>query len=388
MADSTIRTRLLARMRGHAALYPLLASIKRALTGAWILLWRMLGKGVCIGAPRGFYSGIKLIESGLMPGKVVVRGQQLPPLPTPSLIVSAGMNQNGRQPWPVFWMKLEKARLVGSSLATMDTNKNLMIEAVYGEEFCSHDPSFNYTFLPRPVRLEGPWTSLVGAWSEGFYHWLTDALPRLALLSEFPAETKILIRGPLKRYQRECLSMLGLLDGVREATEHHLLVEDYYFSSPVCMTGCTSPRSVQWLREQFLPHASSGATPRKFFIRREGKTRGIANQEEISVYLESLGWAVIDLEQLSFSEQVAYFSKAEAIIAEHGAGLTNLLWCSPGCRVLELCPDNFLNGCYEGIAVCNRLQHSFLVINANAKNEITIPLSVLDKQLQFYEKER
>ena len=379
MADSTIRTRLLARMRGHAALYRLLAWIKRAAIGAWISLWRILGAGVCVGAPRGFYSGTKLIDSGLVRGRVVVRGQQMPPLPSPSLIVSAGMNQNGRQPWPVFWMKQEEARLVGPSLAPMDTNKNLMIEAVYGEEFCRHDPSFNYTFLPPPVRLEGPWTSLFGAWSEGFYHWLTDALPRLALLSEFPAETKILIHGPLKRYQKECLSMMGLLDRVRETPEQHLLVEDYYFSSPVCMTGCTSPRSVLWLREQFIPHASRGATPERFFVRREGKTRGIANQEEISVYLESLGWGVVDLEQLSFSEQIAYFSNAEAIIAEHGAGLTNLLWCSSGCRVLELCPDNFLNGCYEGIASCNGLKHEFRIFPANGEFAFTVDQVILSK---------
>jgi len=159
--------------------------------------------------------------------------------------------------------------------------------------------------------------------------------------------------------------MLGILERVRETRERHLLVENYYFSSPVGPTGCVNPRSVRWLRDSFIRHASSYSTPEYFFVKRTGKTRGIKNQQELCDYFLSIGWGVIDLERLSFSEQIAWFSNAKAIVAEHGAGLTNLLWCRPECRVMELCADNFLNGCYEGIAICCGLRHEFRIFPAN-----------------------
>ncbi len=303
---------------------------------------------------------------------MILESQELPPLPVPSLIVEAGMDQNGRQPWPVFWMKKSGARLVGTSLAPLDENKRLMVEAVYGDEFCHTDPSYNYLLLPRPVILEGRWTSLISLWSEGYYHWFTDALPRLAVLQEFPPQTSILVRGPLRAYQRESLQMLGLLDRIRETPEKHLIIEEYYFSSPSSMTGCTNPYAVNWLRTQFLQHQVKRDTPKKFFIQRKGKTRGITNQEEVSEFFKSCGWAVIDFEDLNFAEQIAWFHNAEAVVGEHGAAFTNLLWCRPKCRVMELCANNFLNGCYEGISLCLGLDHSFMVKTADSANRITI----------------
>jgi hypothetical protein len=321
---------------------------------------------------------MELLESGLVHGRVMVQGQQLPPLPSPSLIVSAGMNQNARQPWPIFWSRHDHARLVGPSLAPLDARKRLMIEAVYGMEFCRRDPSFNYTGLSRPVFLPGKWTSVVGTWSQGFYHWWTDVLPRLEMLSIFPGDVGILVRGPLRSYQKESLEMLGLLDQIRETPENHLIVEEYYFSSPVGMTGCTNPRSVRWLREKFLRHASSRSTPSRFFVSRESKTRGIANQKEIGAYLQSSGWSVVDLEKLTVAEQIAHFKNADTVIAEHGAGLTNILWCNPGCRILELCADNFLNGCYEGIALVNKIKHNFRVFSADASSCFAVPIEEID----------
>ena len=377
MADSSTILSLLGRLKSYPKIYSLLRRGWRFLDTMMIESLRKLGVGARFGGPRGFYSGLQELRLGGMTGRVVVESQALPPLPVPSLIELAGMGQNGRQPWPIFWLEQRNTRLVGSSLAPLSNEKFLMLEAVYGEEFCRRDPSFNYLFLPRPVQLEGDWTSLVGTWSEGFYHWLTDALPRLAMLSEFPAETKILIRGPLKQYQRESLSMLGLLDRIRETSENHLLVEDYYFSSPAGMSGCTNPHVTGWLREKFLSHGAPLQTPSKFFVLRRGKTRGIRNQEEVAEFFRSFGWAVVDLEELSFADQISWFANAEAVVAEHGAGLTNLVWCSLGTKVLELCSANFINGCYEGISLCLGLGHRFEVLPANRDGRMTVPLDRL-----------
>jgi hypothetical protein len=288
-----------------------------------------------------------------------------------------GYNQNGRQPWPVFWLRMKDTRLVGTSLAPVDEHNRLLIESVYGEEFCRTDPSYNYLLLPSPVKLKGSWTSIISLWCNGYYHWFNDALPRLAPLKEFPVGTKILIRGPLRSYQRESLEILSLLDRVRETAESHLLIEDYYFSSPPGIPGCTNPFVAHWLRKKFLPHAKVGTTPKKFFVIRRSKTRGISNQEEVAEFFRSAGWAVVDLEELSLVEQISWFANAEAVVGEHGGGFTNLVWCRPGTKVLELCAKNFLNGCYEGISLCNGLLHQFEVFSADHTHRIRVPLPLL-----------
>lgn len=295
------------------------------------------------------------------------------------MIECSGMMQNARQPWPVFWETIPEARLVGASLAPMTEDKLLMIEAVYGEEFSRSDPSWNYAFLPKELHLKGSWTSLISRWSEGFYHWFTDALPRLGPLADFPEGTGILIPPIRRNYQKESLAMLGLIDRLRETPERHLVLGEYHFSSPVGMTGCTNPRSVEWLRGRFLPHAAGIDTPKRIVLRRRGKTRGILNESEFYGVAEESDWVVIDPEEMPLAEQIAWFRNAKEVVAEHGAGLTNLLWSSPGCRVTELCAENFLNGCYQAIALCNHLDHRHRVFAADAGNRFVVPTSFIEE---------
>jgi len=380
MADVTNWLRIRAKLRQFPHLYGTLRFLRNVCPYLLREFARTFGIGFRFGAARGFFSGLQLVRSGSAEGELIFTGQSLPPLPDHSMIRHCGMNQNARQPWPVFWARFPNARLVGPALAVMDSSKKLMLESVYGEEFCHGACSNNYTILDKPYFLSGSWTSVVGEFP-GFYHWLTDAMPRLALLEKFPADTRIIVRTPYGPSQNESLAMLGLLDRVRETTENHLLVEDFCFSSPTSMTGCVNPYAVGWLREQFLKHAATAATPPKFFITRKSKTRGIRNLSEIVDFFLSSGWAVLDMEELTFSEQIAFFRNAEMIVGEHGAAFTNLLWCRPECRIVELFPHNYLNGCYEAISICLGLDHRFHVFEADSGHTFHVPLDVLKRFL-------
>ena len=71
-----------------------------------------------------------------------------------------------------------------------------------------------------------------------------NALPRLALLKEFPPDTGIMAPTALAGYQKETLKLLGLLDRVRHSPEKHLFVENYYFSAPTAMISTYNPYGV------------------------------------------------------------------------------------------------------------------------------------------------
>ena len=48
------------------------------------------------------------------------------------------------------------------------------------------------------------------------------------------------------------------------------------------------------------------------------------------------GWESVTLEDLSIKDQVKIFSEATHVLATHGAGLVNTLWCKEKTKVIEI----------------------------------------------------
>ena len=67
---------------------------------------------------------------------------------------------------------------------------------------------------------------------------------------------------------------------------------------------------------------------------------------------------------MSLSAQIELFSKAEAVVAPHGAGLTNLVWCAPYTKVLEIFSPLYVNFCYWAIASVTQADYYYLLGNA------------------------
>lgn len=330
------------------------------------------------GPLRSTYSEFDLVRRAFIPGKITLPGQTPPVLPPDSLRSRCGLRQNEFQPWPVFWSHRRHARLVGTSLALVDEDKRLCLEAVYGRHCLPDDPAWRAFGFPPPVRLAGRWTSLWSRWGNGYYHWFTDALPRLAALSDFPSDTSILVPAEMLPYQRASLELLGLMDRVRPTAERHLVLEEYFFSSPTAMTGCSNRHAADFLRRKFLPPGPPvGETPRRIYLRRLGKTRGLHNEAAVLAALQARGWVVVDTEAMPLSQQINWFAQAEAVCALHGAGLTNLLWCRPGTKVIELCASTFLNGCYEGLSEDVGLDYRYLVCPADSAFVATVDVPAL-----------
>ena len=237
----------------------------------------------CVGAPKDWFSIVQEKKFQQM----ILTDQGAPEIKRESLMEISKLGQHKCQPWPIFWSKHKGARLVSSSLGLIDERKRLCRESGYG--FAMYDdPAWNYMTLPKPVHLPGNWTSLVSRWcpvenAASFSHWINDALPRLALLKEFPSDTQILVPSKLAGYQKETLKLLGLLDRVRCTSERHFTLENYFFSAPTTMISCYNPYGVNWLRSAFLPLAdTSYRGPKRFIIQRKGKTRGIQNETEVN----------------------------------------------------------------------------------------------------------
>ena len=99
--------------------------------------------------------------------------------------------------------------------------------------------------------------------------------------------------------------------------------------------GVITPNLASWIRGLKKILKIDSENTRKIFISRDdAKTRKLVNAEKLMMALK--GWEMITLEKLSIKEQVRCFAEASHVVATHGAGLANLLWCEPGTKVIEI----------------------------------------------------
>jgi hypothetical protein len=170
-------------------------------------------------------------------------------------------------------------------------------------------------------------------------------------------------------------------------SERHLLVENFFFASPTAMTGCWDPYAIGWLRNRLLGCADRDWEPpgRRFYIRRLGANRGIANEDDVVEFFRQRGWAILVLETLTVRQKIRLFTEAEAVCGLHGAGFMNLLWSKPGCRVLEIFAHTYLNGVFEGIAECLKLRHRYLIGAGDGARVARVDMAELRKQVDAME---
>ena len=58
--------------------------------------------------------------------------------------------------------------------------------------------------------------------------------------------------------------------------------------------------------------------------------------------LENLGFSIIFMEDISLQKQWLTAYHADIIVAPHGAGLTNILFCRPSTILVELLPEDYM----------------------------------------------
>ncbi len=112
----------------------------------------------------------------------------------------------------------------------------------------------------------------------------------------------------------------------------HLLVPSLSNSKD----GIITPHLAPWLRHFKGSTGLKGIKPhRKIIVLRPGaKTRRMVNSDELILALK--GWETVALENLTIKEQMKTFAEATHVVAAHGAGLINLLWCNAGTKVIEI----------------------------------------------------
>lgn len=196
-----------------------------------------------------------------------------------------------------------------------------------------------------------------------YYHFMMLMLTQLRTL-DFVPDT-IYIEHKNIRYVLEILSMLFPNSRIISAIE--------------CPQGCLSKPShfdltlddhdknikeYTFLINLFNPHIKSyipnkNYSKKIYISRSDTARRRIENETEIVDLLTNNGFENIVLSKLSQIESMYIFSNADIIIGGHGANLTNLIFCKPGTRVIEITTEQWAYVCRNFQLISLELAHIF-----------------------------
>jgi capsular polysaccharide biosynthesis protein len=236
-----------------------------------------------------------------------------------------------------------------------------------------------------------------------YFHWFLDALPRIFAAEVYQRLSgepfSALVPEGLQSWQSDSLLFLGIhpeqwiqvptTSSIRSWSFERLVSTFSHRHIRHSETGhfdALSPHAVAMLSSRLIAgmerhkKATPDTTCRRLYISRGKATqRRVRNEDAVLAFLSLHGFQGVQLDGLPLHQQIQLFQGATHIISAHGGALTNLLYISPGCQVLEifqsghgLRPDFF-----QLTALRGGLYSFSEATSLNLNHDIEIPFAVL-----------
>tara|TARA_B100001057_G_scaffold125934_1_gene124766 strand:- start:8192 stop:9283 length:1092 start_codon:yes stop_codon:yes gene_type:complete len=246
-----------------------------------------------------------------------------------------------------------------------------------------------------------------GGGNSNYFHWLFDVLPRIIILRKkinledvdyflFP-DTKL-------KFQKESLDLLEIPEKKRISSKNfrHIYADEIISTDHPCVI-LNDPLKdnenipiwiIEFYKNEIKSKIKINKSPKKIYIDRgDSKSniknlRTITNEMEVKKYLSSKGFEIIKLSDLSFSNQIDLFHNANTVVGLHGAGLSNILFCQPKTKIIELKPSH-VGPMYQKLG--EKLNLNYLNFTSDSQNiklnrpnqlgDINVDLTELEKKL-------
>lgn len=219
---------------------------------------------------------------------------------------------------------------------------------------------------------------------QNYYHWMIDVLPRIELLCRseinFNSIDKFVFNRHGASYHKETLDYLGISQNkvIQTWQYPHIGANQLVVPSAPFRSTPKEIRIPKWvckfLKKKFLEEnlVTLPKASKRIYISRGSSNRKVVNEEKLMQVLAQLGFELVTFESMSVFEQAALMAEVEVVIAPHGAGLANLVFCSPGTKVIELFSPSYVNVCYWILSNQCNLEYYYLMgenrVNSDDKN--------------------
>lgn len=286
---------------------------------------------------------------------------------------------------PTYLAQVPGGRVVGPTVAVLTSSDRMLsdVSLDWGRPGMEHF-AYRRFRLPRCQDFKGSALVLACTGSDTYFHWLTDALPRLEIAARAHGEgwrPDYWVVNTLDRpFIKESLSLLNIpLKKVIPLDRNpHIRFDNLWVPSLPCESSSGDPPFwiVDYLRIafcHFFGKKPSNDLPKRIWIdRSSAKQRRLVLSAENTKELKRSNFFVLKLESYSFLEQMRRFQAAEAVAGPHGAGFTNLLF-SKKAKVLEYFPNDYVNACYYGVSSLVNSEYLYLIDADRSSRQMVFP---------------
>lgn len=225
-------------------------------------------------------------------------------------------------------------------------------------------------------------------WSDGYFHWMMDAIYQLAsTFEQARSYMPILINPEFKEpYVRQSLEMLDF--EYLTIPNHPLFVKELLFAERREAWGNYFPEVLLNLRQALLERTATPTTApaNKIYLSRvDAVRRRLKNEQELIELLLKYNIRAMRAEDFSFREQAEIFSNTSLLIAVHGAGLTNSIFLPDNAKLMEIRNRyDTQNNCYFSMAGALNLAYGYHLaegVLGNNHSELTIDIDAFESDL-------
>lgn len=209
--------------------------------------------------------------------------------------------------------------------------------------------------------IDGPVLVIASRWDSNYYHWLIDCLPRLACLDHVGAlrEMPVLVPDALSGFHADSLAALGITRTV-PFSGRVLRAGTMYFPT-FFAPGMLTAEQLAWIKDALVRglgvERDTRADRRLLISRQSAGDRRIVNEAEVMARLAGLGFEMVRPEALTLREQAALFARAEIVVAPHGAGTVNAMFCREGAAIIDILPETHQHPAFWLLARANRMRY-------------------------------
>ena len=220
------------------------------------------------------------------------------------------------------------------------------------------DINFNSVITKGTPRFKKKYTGKIfnltqGGSGNNYFHFLFDLIPKIYLLKKILSIESIdyfyvpKITGWQKKiYKLFNIDEKKLIDSHKYRHIQGDLViavsHPWYFKSDFQNETKNIPDwIINYNRSKFLPLMKKFSNHKKVFLDRSSSKYNhcqIINYDETIDFIKNKDFKIYNVEELDFKEQIYLFNQASVIIGAHGAAFTNLIFCKPDTKIIELIP--------------------------------------------------
>lgn len=212
------------------------------------------------------------------------------------------------------------------------------------------------------LKVETDAVTITNEWTNGYFHWFTEAIPKLIYMLQQGKKSIVLLPADYQsEYQLRSLELLGVSVEIYAAEiirRKNVFLPNRLAPYSAHYNPLVMQQMILLLKVNLKLDINKGK--RIFISRRRPGKRKLINEADVIILMKEFEFQVLEFEDYNFDAQVSIMHYTDILVSIHGGGLTNMIFCKPGTKILELSLKNqVMDKCYYNLASAMDLKYYY-----------------------------